>query len=95
MLTQELLVDIHVRHQRFFECVLNIELDGRMQRSQDMLLKTSGMPAIKHFEDYDFKFASGVPRKRYAQGSIIVTSNLQFSQWSTAFADEQTLSMRR
>ena len=29
--------------------------------------------------------------KRYEQGSIIVTSNLPFSQWSTAFADDQTL----
>ena len=179
----------------FLERVLNAELDGRMQRTQDMLLKTSGMPAIKHFEEYDFKFATGAPRKqlqeltglaflerkenivllgpsgvgkshlalalayqsimrgikvrfitaadlmlqlatakkqerldaylkrsvlspkllvideigylpfgreeanlffnviakRYEQGSIIVTSNLPFSQWSTAFADDQTL----
>ncbi|HAW94632.1 TPA: AAA family ATPase, partial [Candidatus Azambacteria bacterium] len=29
--------------------------------------------------------------KRYEQGSVIVTSNLPFSQWSTAFADDQTL----
>lgn len=29
--------------------------------------------------------------KRYEQGSIIVTSNLPFSQWATAFADDQTL----
>jgi len=29
--------------------------------------------------------------KRYEQGSFIVTSNLPFSQWSTAFADDQTL----
>ena len=35
-----------------------------MQRTQYMLLKTSGMPAIKHFEDYDFKFATGTPRKQ-------------------------------
>jgi len=29
--------------------------------------------------------------KRYEQGNVIVTSNLPFSQWSTAFADDQTL----
>ena len=29
--------------------------------------------------------------KRYETGSVIVTSNLPFSQWSTAFADDQTL----
>ena len=29
--------------------------------------------------------------KRYEQGSIIVTSNLPFSQWSNAFADDTTL----
>ncbi|MGB0848176.1 MAG: IS21-like element helper ATPase IstB [Thiolinea sp.] len=29
--------------------------------------------------------------KRYEQGSLIVTSNLPFSQWATAFANDQTL----
>lgn len=29
--------------------------------------------------------------KRYEQGSVIVTSNLPFSQWSNAFADDKTL----
>ena len=29
--------------------------------------------------------------KRYERGSIIVTSNLPFSQWSSAFADDTTL----
>lgn len=32
-----------------------------------------------------------VVAKRYERGSIIVTSNLAFSQWATAFADDQTL----
>jgi len=32
-----------------------------------------------------------VVAKRYERGSIVVTSNLAFSQWSSAFADDQTL----
>lgn len=31
--------------------------------------------------------------KRYDQGSVIVTSNLPFSEWPTAFADDQTLTV--
>ncbi|WP_290622768.1 IS21-like element helper ATPase IstB [Arsukibacterium sp. UBA5043] len=179
----------------FLESLLQAELDARLQRTREMLLKTAGLPAVKHFDDYDFRFATGAPRKqlleltslafierqenivllgpsgvgkshlaialgysaimrgikvrfitaadlmlqlatakkqgrleaylkrsvlspklliideigylpfgrdeanlffnviakRYEQGSVIVTSNLPFSQWSTAFADDQTL----
>lgn len=179
----------------FLEQVLAVELESRLQRTRETLLKFAGLPAIKRFEDYDFKFATGAPRKqlleltglafieraenivllgpsgvgkshlasglaynaiqkgikvrfitaadlmlqlatakkqerlesyikrsvlgpkllvideigylpfgreeanlffnviakRYEQGSVIVTSNLPFSQWSTAFADDQTL----
>jgi DNA replication protein DnaC len=32
-----------------------------------------------------------VVAKRYERGSIILTSNLAFSQWASAFADDQTL----
>jgi DNA replication protein DnaC len=32
-----------------------------------------------------------VVAKRYEQGSMILTSNLPFTQWATAFADDQTL----
>ena len=32
-----------------------------------------------------------VVAKRYERGSMILTSNLPFAQWSTAFADDQTL----
>lgn len=179
----------------FLEQLLQVELEARRQRTRDTFLKFAGLPAVKHFEDYDFKFATGAPRqllqeltglafieraenivllgpsgvgkshlaislaykavmhgmkvrfitaadlmlqlaiakkqdrldaylkrsilgpkllvideigylpfgraeanlffnviaKRYEQGSVMVTSNLPFSQWSTAFADDQTL----
>ena len=32
-----------------------------------------------------------VVAKRYERASVILTSNLAFSQWSSAFADDQTL----
>ena len=179
----------------FLEQLLNVELEARLQRTRETLLKFAGLPAIKRFETFDFKFASGAPKKqlqeltglafieraeniillgpsgvgkshlalsyayqaiqkgikvrfitaadlmlqlatakkqerldsyikrsvlgpkllvideigylpfgrgeanlffnviakRYEHGSVIVTSNLPFSQWSTAFADDQTL----
>ena len=179
----------------FLEQLLSVELDARAQRTRDTLLKFAGLPAIKRFEEYDFAFATGAPKKqlqeltglafieraenivllgpsgvgkshlalsyayqaiqkrikvrfitaadlmlqlatakkqdrlenyikrsvlgpkllvideigylpfgreeanlffnviakRYEYGSVIVTSNLPFSQWSTAFADDQTL----
>lgn len=179
----------------FLEQLLNVELDARAQRTRETLLKFAGLPAIKRFDEYDFKFATGAPKKqlqeltglsfieraenlvllgpsgvgkshlalsyayqaiqkrikvrfitaadlmlqlatakkqdrlenyikrsvlgpkllvideigylpfgreeanlffnviakRYEYGSVIVTSNLPFSQWSTAFADDQTL----
>jgi len=179
----------------FLEQLLTVELDARAQRTRETLLKFAGLPAIKRFDEYDFKFATGAPKKqlqeltglgfveraenivllgpsgvgkshlalsyayqaiqkgikvrfitaadlmlqlatakkqerlenyikrsvlgpkllvideigylpfgreeanlffnviakRYEYGSVIVTSNLPFSQWSTAFADDQTL----
>lgn len=35
-----------------------------MGRSREMLLKSAGFPAVKHYEDYDFKFATGAPHKQ-------------------------------
>ena len=32
-----------------------------------------------------------VVAKRYERGAIVLTSNLPFTQWATAFADDQTL----
>lgn len=48
----------------FLERLLQIELDARMQRTRDTLLKFAGLPGIKRFEDYDFKFATGAPRRQ-------------------------------
>ena len=34
---------------------------------------------------------ANVIAKRYEKGSLILTSNLPFSQWASTFADDQTL----
>lgn len=179
----------------YLESLLNVELESRAERTRATLTKFAGFPMDKTFEEYDFKFATGAPRKqlkeltglafierkenvvllgpsgvgkshlavslgqlavqkglktrfitaadlmlqlslakkqdrlesylkrsvlgpklliideigylpfgreeanlffnviakRYERGSVIVTSNLPFSQWSTAFADDTTL----
>ena len=179
----------------FLDALLQVEKAARTQRTRAILLKMAGLPALKHFDDYDFRFATGAPQqqlnelrslafieraenlvllgpsgvgkshlaislayqaiqhgtkvqfitaadlmlrlataqkqerldaylkrsilapkllvideigylpfgrheanlffqviaKRYEVGSVIVTSNLPFSQWSTAFAGDQTL----
>jgi DNA replication protein DnaC len=48
----------------FLVQLLQTELDARLLRTREMLLKTAGLPAIKHFDDYDFRFATGAPRKQ-------------------------------
>ena len=48
----------------FLEQLLLVELDARKQRTRETLLKFAGLPGIKRYEDYDFKFASGAPRKQ-------------------------------
>ena len=47
----------------FLERCLKAEQDERRSRSQAMLTKFAGFPAIKLLDDYDFKFAAGAPKK--------------------------------
>ena len=42
----------------FLEQVLAVETSARAVRSNDMLLKFAGLPAIKTLDEYDFKFAN-------------------------------------
>jgi DNA replication protein DnaC len=48
----------------FLEQVLQVELEARQQRMRETLLKFAGLPSIKRFDEYDFKFATGAPRKQ-------------------------------
>lgn len=48
----------------FLEQLLNLEIEARTGRSRETLLKIAGFPARKLLEDFDFKFATGAPRKQ-------------------------------
>lgn len=48
----------------YLEQCLKAELDARRLRSQTMLVRIAGFPAIKLLDDYDFRFARGAPKKQ-------------------------------
>ena len=47
----------------FLDCLLEMELSERRDRTRETLHKFAGFPRRKLLEDYGFKFASGAPRK--------------------------------
>lgn len=48
----------------FVEKLLTEELVAKTQRTKTTLLKFAGLPNIKTLEEYDFNFASGVPKSQ-------------------------------
>lgn len=48
----------------FLEQLLQTEIEAKLERTRSTLLKFAGLPSIKRFDDYDFKFASGAPKKQ-------------------------------
>ena len=48
----------------FLEQSLQVELNARATRTQSILHKFAGLPAIKTVEQYDFKFATGAPKRQ-------------------------------
>jgi len=56
-------VDGEASYTDFLEQCLKAEQAERRNRSQAMLTKIAGFPAIKLMDDYDFKFAAGAPKK--------------------------------
>lgn len=57
----------------FIEKLLAEELKAKTQRTKATLLKFAGLPTIKTLEEYDFNFASGVPK-----GQLMELSGLSF-----------------
>lgn len=60
-------VDADASYTDFLEQCLKAEQAERRSRSQAMLTKFAGFPAIKLIDDYDFKFAAGAPKKTVQQ----------------------------
>ena len=48
----------------FFEALLKEEVEAKQNRSCRMFTKMAGFPAIKTFDEFDFKFATGTPKKQ-------------------------------
>ncbi len=48
----------------FLEQSLQVELNARATRTQSILHKFAGLPTIKTVEQYDFKFATGAPKRQ-------------------------------
>ena len=51
----------------FLEQLLACEKQARHLRKQTMFTRMAGFPAAKTLEDFDFKFAAGVPKKQITQ----------------------------
>ena len=47
----------------FLEKILNTEMAVRQSRSQMMLTRMAGFPAIKTLDDFDFNFTTGIKRQ--------------------------------
>ena len=62
VLAQEAVQDDH-SFSDYLEHCLKAELDARRLRSQAMLVRIAGFPAIKLLDDFDFRFAKGAPKK--------------------------------
>ena len=62
ILAQEAVQDDH-SYSDYLEHCLKAELDARRLRSQAMLVRIAGFPAIKLLDDYDFRFAKATPKK--------------------------------
>jgi len=51
----------------FLEQVLISEKKARQQRKQDMFTRMAGFPSLKTLDEFDFQFASGVPKSTIHQ----------------------------
>lgn len=54
-------------YSTFLEHLLQTELDWRQTRTVQTLTRLAGFPALKTLADYDFRFATGAPRKQIEQ----------------------------
>lgn len=55
----------------FLLSLLEAEAAVRQARSRETLVRMAGFPSIKTLEDYDFRFATGVPKKLIQELSML------------------------
>lgn len=53
-----------VSYTDFLESLLKLEISEKQQRSRSMLTRMAGFPMIKTLDEFDFKFATGIPRTK-------------------------------
>lgn len=51
----------------FLEHLLDCEKQSRHQRRQSIYTRMAGFPSLKNLDEFDFQFASGVPKKQIMQ----------------------------
>lgn len=56
-------VDNDLSFTDFLEALLKEELGARQRRTQATMMRMAGFPVLKTLDDFDFKFATGVPEK--------------------------------
>lgn len=57
-------IDNSGTHADFLEAVLQLQHDGQNERRRQTILRLSGLPVIKTLEQFDYAYASGVPRSQ-------------------------------
>jgi len=59
-------------HTDFLKAVLQLQHDGLNERRRQTILRLSGLPVIKTLEQFDYTYASGVPRSKSQEWSGLV-----------------------
>ncbi|NJD00055.1 ATP-binding protein [Candidatus Erwinia dacicola] len=57
-------IDNSGTHADFLEAVLQLQHDGQNERRRQTILRLSGLPVIKTLAQFDYAYASGVPRSQ-------------------------------
>ncbi|XYX40028.1 ATP-binding protein [Candidatus Erwinia dacicola] len=57
-------IDNSGTHADFLEAVLQLQHDGQNERRRQTILWLSGLPVIKTLAQFDYAYASGVPRSQ-------------------------------
>lgn len=56
-------IQLESSHADFIIQLLQAELQSKQERTRNTLLRLAGFPSIKTLSQFDYKFATGVPRK--------------------------------